>query len=129
LLGLYDSKHLLHHVGFTSGLRAAEKAALTAKLEAIVTERSFTGNAPGGPSRWSTKRSTEWVALKPRFVVEVSYDHLSEGRFRHGTTILRWRPDKKAQTMYDGAAAVEINKDSPTNAPAYSIRKNCYAPS
>jgi ATP-dependent DNA ligase len=95
LLGLYDSKHLLHHVGFTSGLRAAEKAALTAKLEAIVTERSFTGNAPGGPSRWSTKRSTEWVALKPKFVVEVSYDHVSEGRFRHGTTILRWRPDKK----------------------------------
>jgi ATP-dependent DNA ligase len=95
LLGLYDSGGFLHHVGFTSGLSAAEKPALTDKLEAIVTDRSFTGNTPGGPSRWSTKRSAEWVALKPKFVVEVSYDHFSEGRFRHGTTILRWRPDKK----------------------------------
>ena len=95
LLGLYDTEGLLHHVGFTSAIKAAEKADLTAKLEKLRTERSFTGNAPGAPSRWSTKRSSEWVPVRPRFVIEVSYDHFSDGRFRHGTTIVRWRPDKK----------------------------------
>jgi ATP-dependent DNA ligase len=97
LLGLYDDDNALHHVGFTSALRAAEKRALTDQLEAIATERSFTGNTPGGPSRWSTKRSLEWVPVKPKVVVEVSYDHFTGGRFRHGTAILRWRPDKRAR--------------------------------
>jgi ATP-dependent DNA ligase len=97
LLGLYDDEGKLHHVGFTSGLKAEEKPALTERLEAIITERSFTGSAPGGPSRWSTKRSSEWTPVKPKFVVEISYDHFMGGRFRHGTTILRWRPDKKAR--------------------------------
>jgi ATP-dependent DNA ligase len=96
LLGLYGADGLLHHVGFSSAIKAREKLALTQKLEAIVVTKSFTGNAPGGPSRWSTKRSSEWQAVKPTFVVEVSYDHFTGGRFRHGTTILRWRPDKKA---------------------------------
>jgi ATP-dependent DNA ligase len=95
LLGLYDSDGLLHHVGFSSAIKAREKPALTEKLEAIAARESFTGNAPGGPSRWSTKRSSEWQAVKPKFVVEVSYDHFTGGRFRHGTTILRWRPDKR----------------------------------
>jgi ATP-dependent DNA ligase len=95
LLGLYDDEGVLHHVGFTSGIKAAEKNALTEKLEKIKAERSFTGNAPGAPSRWSTKRSSEWVPVRPKFVIEVSYDHFSGGRFRHGTTIVRWRPDKK----------------------------------
>jgi ATP-dependent DNA ligase len=95
LLGLYDEDGLLNHVGFTSGLKSTEKAALTDKLEAIVSDSSFTGNAPGGPSRWSTKRSAEWQPVTPKFVIEVSYDHFSGGRFRHGTMILRWRPDKK----------------------------------
>ena len=95
LLGLYDDKGALHHVGFTSALKAQEKPALTRRLEAITTDHSFTGNTPGGPSRWSTKRSSEWVPVKPRLAVEVSYDHFTGGRFRHGTTILRWRPDKK----------------------------------
>jgi ATP-dependent DNA ligase len=63
----------------------------------MVTTKSFTGNTPGGPSRWSTKRSSEWVPIKPKLVVEVSYDHFTGDRFRHGTTILRWRPDKKPQ--------------------------------
>ena len=97
LLGLYDEDGLLHHVGFTSALTAKEKPALTDRLEGMVTAKSFTGNAPGGPSRWSTKRSSEWVPIKPKLVVEVSYDHFTGGRFRHGTTILRWRPDKKPQ--------------------------------
>jgi ATP-dependent DNA ligase len=97
LLGLYDDDGLLHHVGFTSGIKAAQKLQLTQKLEAIVTDRSFTGNAPGGPSRWSTKRSSEWKPVTPKLVVEVSYDHFTGSRFRHGTSILRWRPDKKAR--------------------------------
>jgi ATP-dependent DNA ligase len=94
LLGLYDENGLLNHVGFTSGLKSDQKAALTDKLEAIISDRSFTGNAPGGASRWSTKRSSEWQPVRSKFVVEVSYDHFSGGRFRHGTTILRWRFDK-----------------------------------
>jgi ATP-dependent DNA ligase len=97
LLGLYDREGLLHHVGFTSALTAKEKPALTDRLEGMVATKSFTGNTPGGPSRWSTKRSSEWVPVKPKLVVEVSYDHFTGGRFRHGTTILRWRPDKKPQ--------------------------------
>ena len=95
LLGLYDAEGLLHHVGFSSGIKARDKPALTDKLEVIRRNRSFTGNTPGGPSRWSTKRSSEWQPVKPKYVVEVSYDHFTGGRFRHGTSILRWRPDKE----------------------------------
>jgi ATP-dependent DNA ligase len=94
LLGLYDDDGLLHHVGFTSTIRQEEKPALTDKLEPLVAEPGFTGNAPGGPSRWSTRRSSEWRPLTPKLVVEVCYDHFSGGRFRHGTSLLRWRPDK-----------------------------------
>jgi len=94
LLGLYDDEGLLHHVGFTSAIRAQEKPALTDRLEALIGEPGFTGNAPGGPSRWSTERSAQWVPLKPKLVVEVCYDHFSGDRFRHGTRLMRWRPDK-----------------------------------
>jgi ATP-dependent DNA ligase len=94
LLGLYDDHGLLHHVGFTSAIKADEKSALTNRLEALIGEPGFTGNAPGGPSRWSTERSTKWCPLKPKLVIEVCYDHFSGERFRHGTSILRWRPDK-----------------------------------
>jgi ATP-dependent DNA ligase len=94
LLGLYDDEGLLHHVGFTSNIPRAEKAALTKQLEKLIEPPGFTGNAPGGPSRWSTKRSTEWKPLKPKLVVEVQFDHFTGGRFRHGTSLLRWRPDK-----------------------------------
>jgi ATP-dependent DNA ligase len=94
LLGLYDDQGLLHHVGFTSAIKREQKPALTTKLEALIAKPGFTGNAPGGPSRWSTERSAQWCPLKPKLVVEVSYDHFSGDRFRHGTAILRWRPDK-----------------------------------
>ncbi len=94
LLGLYDDDGALHHVGFTSALSAEEKPELTDRLEAMTASHSFTGNKPGGPSRWSTKRSSEWVPVTPKLVVEVSYDHFTGDRFRHGTTIQRWRPDK-----------------------------------
>lgn len=94
LLGLYDERGLLDHVGFTSGIKDQDKPALTKKLKPLIGPPGFTGDAPGGPSRWSTKRSAEWVPLKPKLVVEVCYDHFSGGRFRHGTRLLRWRPDK-----------------------------------
>jgi ATP-dependent DNA ligase len=94
LLGLYDDDGLLHHVGFTSSLRADERKGLTEKLERLVQPPGFTGKAPGGPSRWSTERTGEWEPLAPKLVVEVGYDHVSGGRFRHGTKFLRWRPDK-----------------------------------
>ena len=94
LLGLYDEEGRLHHVGFTSSLRADERKGLTHKLERLIEPPGFTGKAPGGPSRWSTERSGEWEPLAPKLVVEVGYDHVSGGRFRHGTKFLRWRPDK-----------------------------------
>jgi len=94
LLGLYDNNGLLNHVGFTSSLKADEKKALTARLKKLIAPPGFTGDKPGGPSRWSTKRSSEWQPLQPKLVVEVCYDHFTGGRFRHGTRLLRWRPDK-----------------------------------
>lgn len=94
LLGLYDAAGLLHHVGFTSSLKAEERKALTPRLEKLIRPPGFTGRAPGGPSRWSTKRSSEWNPLSPELVVEVQYDHFTGGRFRHGTKFMRWRPDK-----------------------------------
>jgi ATP-dependent DNA ligase len=54
----------------------------------------FSGKAPGGPSRWSTERTGEWQPVKPKLVVEVSYDHVTGDRFRHGTRLVRFRPDK-----------------------------------
>lgn len=94
LLGLYDSAGKLNHVGFTSAIPAEEKAALTARLEALVEPPGFTGRAPGGPSRWSTERTGEWEPLRPELVAEVRFDHVTGERFRHGTKFLRWRPDK-----------------------------------
>jgi ATP-dependent DNA ligase len=95
LLGLYDDAGLLHHVGFTSAIAAAERPALTRRLEALIEALGFTGRAPGGPSRWSTGRSADWQPLRPELVVEVRYDQVTAERFRHGTSILRWRPDKQ----------------------------------
>jgi ATP-dependent DNA ligase len=94
LLGLYDEAGLLHHVGFTSALAVNDKPALTRRLEKLIAPPGFTGDAPGGPSRWSTERSRDWQPLKPKLVVEVEYDHLTGNRFRHGTRLLRWRLDK-----------------------------------
>lgn len=94
LLGLYDDGGLLHHVGFTSSFTATQREELTPKLEGLIKPPGFTGQTPGGPSRWSTKRSADWQPLAPRLVIEVEYDHFTGGRFRHGTRLLRWRPDK-----------------------------------
>lgn len=94
LLGLYDDAGLLHHVGFTSAFKSTDKRELTKRFEALKKAPGFTGNAPGGPSRWSTERSGEWEPVDAKVVLEVSYDHFTGGRFRHGTKIVRWRPDK-----------------------------------
>jgi ATP-dependent DNA ligase len=93
LLGLYRDG-LLHHVGFTSALSAAEKPELTARLEALVEAPGFTGKAPGGPSRWANARTAQWRPLRPELVVEVGFDQVTAERFRHGARLLRWRPDK-----------------------------------
>jgi ATP-dependent DNA ligase len=94
LLGLYNAEGKLDHVGFTSTISASDRPALTRKLEALRGGPGFTGDAPGGPSRWSTERTGQWEALKPELVVEVRYDHVTGDRFRHGAKLLRWRPDK-----------------------------------
>jgi ATP-dependent DNA ligase len=94
LLGLYDTDGLLHHVGFTSGFKADSRKKLKSALKPYMGGAGFTGRAPGGPSRWSTERSGEWERLDPKLVCQVQYDHFSEGRFRHGTRFLWWRPDK-----------------------------------
>jgi ATP-dependent DNA ligase len=94
LLGLYDDQGKLDHVGFTSSFDAEEKSALVARLEPLIEPPGFTGDAPGGQSRWATERSTEWQPLRPELVVEVRYDQVTGCRFRHGTTFVRWRPDK-----------------------------------
>jgi len=94
LLGLYNAQGKLDHVGFTLAFAKTDKEALTAKLEKLIGPPGFTGDAPGGQSRWATERSTEWQPLKTKLVVEVSFDHVTGGRFRHGTKLLRWRPDK-----------------------------------
>jgi ATP-dependent DNA ligase len=98
LLGLFNDAGKLDHVGFTSGFGNQDRAALTKKLEALKGSPGFSGDAPGGPSRWSTDRSAQWVPLKNRLVAEVRYDHVTDGRFRHGTKFLRWRPDKAVKS-------------------------------
>jgi ATP-dependent DNA ligase len=97
LLGLYAENGDLDHVGFCSAIAEAERRALTPKLEALVKAPGFTGRAPGGPSRWSTERTGDWEPLASKLVVEVRYDHFSQGRFRHGTRFVRFRPDKPPQ--------------------------------
>ncbi|MDB5361535.1 MAG: ATP-dependent ligase LigC [Rhodospirillales bacterium] len=94
LLGLYDDDGKLNHVGFTSTITDDERPELTKRLEALRKAPGFSGKAPGGPSRWSTERSGEWEPLRPELVVEVRFDHVTGDRFRHGTKLLRWRPDK-----------------------------------
>ena len=94
LLGLYNEEGKLDHVGFTSSIRAEDRASLTRELKKHIKPPGFTGKSPGGPSRWSSKRSAEWQPLDGKLVAEVQFDHFTGGRFRHGTKFLRWRPDK-----------------------------------
>jgi ATP-dependent DNA ligase len=92
LLGLFNGSGLLDHVGFCPP--PGDKVALTRQLEPLVEPPGFTGDAPGGPSRWSTERSAEWQPLRHDLIAEVKYDQVTGHRFRHATRFLRWRPDK-----------------------------------
>ena len=94
LLGLYDDGGRLNHVGFTSGFAGLDRMELTHRLEALRGGTGFTGRTPGGQSRWSPERPGAWEPLRPEMVVEVSFDHVTDERFRHGTGLLRFRPDK-----------------------------------
>jgi ATP-dependent DNA ligase len=94
LLGLYDERGRLDYVGFTSGFAAAEKRALLERFRPLLAEASFTGRAPGGPSRWNRGKSTQWQPVRPELVLEVAFDQVTAQRFRHGTRPLRWRLDK-----------------------------------
>ena len=108
LLGLYGDDGLLHHVGFTSAFKNEDRSQLTKKLEKLIAPPGFTGDAPGGPSRWNTERTTQWQPLKPVLVVEVKYDQVTGQRFRHGTAIVRWRPDKDPQQCRFDQLAPEL---------------------
>jgi ATP-dependent DNA ligase len=90
ILGLYDDAGQLRTVGHTSGLSAKRKRELVEELKPYETgERGM-----GDPSRWANDRDLEWVALRPELVVEVTFDHTSNDRIRHGTKLSRWREDK-----------------------------------
>ena len=97
LLGLYDDEGRLVHVGHTSSIKKADRAELTSQLEKLRGKNAFEVRVPGGPSRWAPGGSGDWEAVKPKLVCEVEYDYYSQGRFRHGSKFLRWRPDKKAK--------------------------------
>jgi ATP-dependent DNA ligase len=90
ILGLYDAEGHLREVGHTSGFKAAEKRTLPAKLKEYETGR----RGMGEPSRWAGERELEWIELRPELVVEVTFDHTSNDRVRHGAKIARWREDK-----------------------------------
>ena len=91
LLGLYDETGKLDHVRYISSISDAERPALTELLEKLNGGAGFTGDAPGGPSRWSGGRSADWTPLKTELVVEVRYDHVTGDRFRHGSRSGRGR--------------------------------------
>jgi ATP-dependent DNA ligase len=136
LLGLYDADGLLHHVGYTSGLRDRDRASLLERLAPLVPPQAgespstgaasagdpapagFSGNAPGAPNRWSGGQEKPWTPLRPELVVEVAYDQVTHRRFRHGTRIVRWRPDKApgactlAQIERRGAGALRLLADA-----------------
>lgn len=93
LLGLYEDG-LLNHVGFVGSMDAKQRAHAATLLRPIVEPPGFTGNAPGGASRWRKGEASEWFPVRPIVVVEVAFDHVTARRFRHGAKLLRWRPDK-----------------------------------
>jgi ATP-dependent DNA ligase len=90
MLGLYDEQGTLHVIGHSSGFSAREKRELLERFGPFETGERGTAE----PSRWTAGRDLEWVALEPVLVVEVTYDHASDGRIRHGASVVRWRTDR-----------------------------------
>jgi len=115
LLGLFDDRGVLHHVGVTSAFTMAVRKSLVELLEPLQRDAlknhpwrdwaEQSGEAvrmPGGQSRWSAGKDLSWEPVRIERVCEVKYDHLQGSRFRHATTFLRWRPDKQsADCRYD----------------------------
>ena len=108
LLGLFDNAHVLQHVGVASGFSVALRSEL---VDVLAPRRLNAGDdhpwmadgdpdhrQPGGQSRWSAGKDLTWVALRPELVAEVTYDHLQRDRFRHATSLKRWRPDRTPET-------------------------------
>ncbi len=108
LLGLYDDKGSLHHVGVTSSFTMARRKELAAELEPLregaledhpwrdwASGGAHGERMPGGQSRWSAGKDLSWEPLRIERVCEVKYDHMQGDRFRHAATFLRWRPDKQ----------------------------------
>jgi ATP-dependent DNA ligase len=108
LLGVYDGKGVLHHIGVTSSFTMATRKQLARELEPLRTDAldahpwrewaaagAEMGRMPGGQSRWSAGKDMSWEPLRLERVCEVKYDHLQGDRFRHAAVFLRWRPDKQ----------------------------------
>ena len=126
LLGLFDSSGTLHHVGVASGFSVARRRELVAELEpyrdnaqkdhpwAGWADAQAAGRAPGGGNRWNAGKDMTWEPLRPEMVCEVSYDHLQQDRFRHATSLVRWRPDRDpASCTYgqlDTPVPMELNE-------------------
>ena len=90
ILGLYEPDGRLREVGHSSGFTAKEKRELVGSLKPY--ETGERGSAE--PSRWTAGRDLQWVALRPELVVEITFDHTSAGRIRHGAKVRHWREDK-----------------------------------
>jgi ATP-dependent DNA ligase len=90
ILGLYDDEGRLREVGHSSGFTAREKRELVDTFAPYETGERGSGE----PSRWTQGRDLEWVAMRPELVVEITFDHVSDGRIRHGAKVQRWRDDK-----------------------------------
>jgi ATP-dependent DNA ligase len=112
LLGLFDERGLLHHVGVASGFSTARREEFVGLLAPYredagsnhpwLIEDKPEGRVPGGPSRWNAGKDLSWEPLRPELVAEVTYDHLQGDRFRHATSFARWRPDRlPASCTYD----------------------------
>jgi ATP-dependent DNA ligase len=100
LLGLYDDAGALRHVGVTSSFTMAKRRQLVEELAPLrieIQDHPWRQAEIGAQSRWSAGKDLSWEPLRIERVVEVKYDHLQGDRFRHGTTFLRWRPDKKPE--------------------------------
>ncbi len=113
LLGLYDARGKLQHVGVTSSFTMSMRRQLVHEL-APLRERALDDHPwrewaagggermPGGQSRWSAGKDLSWEPLRIERVCEVKYDHLQGDRFRHAAVFQRWRPDRQpADCRYD----------------------------
>jgi ATP-dependent DNA ligase len=120
LLGLFDGSGQLHHVGVASGFSTARRAEFVETVEPYRSDASSghpwlkegtpAGRVPGGQSRWSAGKDLSWEPIRPELVVEVAYDHLQVDRFRHATSFVRWRPDRRP----DSCTYAQLDTPVPT---------------